>query len=82
MLKQLQEISNKSHKHKIDPKEAINIEMKFMENMLCEIAKRGGKYYTFYHVIYPIFAKIHFESMGLKTEIGGRLGENLTIIWE
>ena len=81
MLEQLKTISDNSSKHKIDPNEAINIEIKFIENMLVEMAKRRANYYTFFSVIYPMSVKQHFERMGLTVMVEGQNSEKLTFVW-
>ena len=80
-LKQLQTIRGNFGKHNIDPFEAINIEIKFIENMLVEMAKREANYYTFFSVIYPMSVKQHFEKMGLTVMVEGQNSEKLTFVW-
>ena len=80
MLKQLREITKNASKHTISEYDACILELKFIENMLIEMAKLGISSYSM-NVKYPDQAKEHFQKMGLTVDKIDSFGDNLTFDW-
>lgn len=75
LIEQLKTINQNSHLHKINPQDAIDIELRFIENIMVEFAKTGENCITL-SVIHEDAIKEHFEKLGLKVIKYGCIGDS------